>query len=154
MPKAKKDIDKEVMYQKIIPSAMRNGSDVETAMSGLGPVGTVPAAAAPKEPVSPSTKPSAVQPQKTEEQSAVVNIMEKLVEDKIDRAIEKFRCCTCEKCRSDITAIALNKLSPKYVVADPTIMEEACLDPQANAQAATAIVQAILVVKANPKHEL
>ena len=43
------------------------------------------------------------------------NIMENLVEDEFERAKGSLNCCTCEACRNDIIAYALNQLPPKYV---------------------------------------
>ena len=43
------------------------------------------------------------------------NIMEDLVEEEFARAAETLGCCTCEDCRQDIIAYALNQLPPKYV---------------------------------------
>lgn len=44
------------------------------------------------------------------------NIMEMLVEEEFDRAKHSLDCCTCDECRNDIIAFALNQLPPKYVV--------------------------------------
>lgn len=44
------------------------------------------------------------------------NAMEALVEDTFDKIQDKLDCCTCEQCRNDIIAYALNQLPPKYVV--------------------------------------
>ena len=45
-----------------------------------------------------------------------INIVEKLVWDKMDEVLEhKPEMCNCNKCKSDIAAYALNKLHPRYV---------------------------------------
>lgn len=44
------------------------------------------------------------------------NAMESLVEEAYDKLRDKLDCCTCEQCRNDIIAYALNQLPPKYVV--------------------------------------
>ena len=44
------------------------------------------------------------------------NMMENLVEDEYGRAASSLGCSTCDICRSDIIAYALNLLPPKYVV--------------------------------------
>ncbi len=46
---------------------------------------------------------------------AVYNVMEELVNNKIQEMLPDTDCCTCEKCLDDARALALNKLSPKYV---------------------------------------
>lgn len=81
-----------------------------------------------------------------------VNVMELLIENKIEEAMSKFRCCNCATCRQDITAYALNKLTPRYIVQDAALVTQALQDPELNSQVTTALVQAILKIKANPKH--
>lgn len=82
----------------------------------------------------------------------LVNIMELLVNERIDAALEKFRCCTCDKCKKDVTAITLNKLVPCYIVSsDETKRTDA--ESKFAGQVATGLVQAILTVKARPTHE-
>ncbi|MEG1699540.1 MAG: late competence development ComFB family protein, partial [Oscillospiraceae bacterium] len=80
-----------------------------------------------------------------------VNIMEILLESRLDAAMDKFRCCNCDKCRKDIIAITLNKLPPYYITTqDPEKMADA--ESKYAGQVATALVQAILIVKSHPSH--
>ena len=44
------------------------------------------------------------------------NIMEDLVEEFYDDIKGKHPCCTCNQCRGDIIAYALNQLQPQYAV--------------------------------------
>lgn len=46
---------------------------------------------------------------------AILNVMEELVNNKIQEMLPDTDCCTCEKCLDDVRALALNKLAPKYV---------------------------------------
>lgn len=46
------------------------------------------------------------------------NAMESLVEETFDKIRDKLDCCTCDICRNDIIAYALNQIPPKYVVSD------------------------------------
>lgn len=46
---------------------------------------------------------------------AIVNIMEGIVEEKIEKLIEETDYCKCEDCRHDMMAFALNMLQPRYV---------------------------------------
>ena len=48
----------------------------------------------------------------------IVNVMEQLVEAKLDELLPKSKCCKCDKCIDDIKAIALNRLPAKYVSTD------------------------------------
>ena len=48
----------------------------------------------------------------------LVNVMERLVDDKLDDYIKKFDVCTCPRCRVDVKALALSHMEAKYVVLD------------------------------------
>jgi len=46
---------------------------------------------------------------------AIINVMEKIVDTKIEAYIPTSGCCGCEVCIDDIKCIALNQLPSKYV---------------------------------------
>ena len=46
------------------------------------------------------------------------NIMEQMVDAKLDELLPKSNCCKCQKCIDDIRALALNRLPAKYVSTD------------------------------------
>ncbi|MCI7760414.1 MAG: late competence development ComFB family protein [[Eubacterium] saphenum] len=46
---------------------------------------------------------------------ALVNVMEKVVDDRLEEMLRAENCCKCERCLEDMKAIALNKLPAKYV---------------------------------------
>lgn len=46
------------------------------------------------------------------------NVMERVVEERLDEMLKSYDCCKCERCRADIVALALNNLPPRYVVTD------------------------------------
>lgn len=46
---------------------------------------------------------------------ALINVMEKLVDDKIKEMLKGEKCCKCEQCVEDMKAKALNQLPAKYV---------------------------------------
>ncbi len=83
----------------------------------------------------------------------LVNLMEAFVEKRLDAAMKKFKCCTCERCRKDVLAFTLNKLPPLYVIEDDPDIRD-LHERERAAQVATALVQAILAVKAHPSHEI
>ena len=201
MARSKKDIDRELMYKKILPTAMAAESspdktvsnksmeelfpaDITTAtleVSIQKPVEVVfssPLAAAeaylqkqpePKTeatmPVQPEAQDFVSPPPAQEEvrqaiaqtpapatEPLLVNLMEAFVEKRLDAALKKFKCCACERCRKDVLAIALNKLPPLYVIEDDPDIRD-LHERERAAQVATALVQAILTVKARPPHE-
>lgn len=82
------------------------------------------------------------------------NIMEDVVEKKLEEIVETLGCCTCEKCRLDIASYALNRLPPKYVV---TLQGELLckLDTeeyQFEMDVVSLIVQAAQIIKQHPHH--
>lgn len=81
----------------------------------------------------------------------LVNLMLYFVEHRIDEVIETCDACRCEKCRMDMMALALNKLPSKYVVT----VHDQLIDltfRKSGAEILTALTQAVLLVKENPKH--
>lgn len=48
--------------------------------------------------------------------SCYVNVMEALVEEKASKYINMFGVCACDRCVSDVKALALSNLPPKYAV--------------------------------------
>lgn len=82
------------------------------------------------------------------------NIMEDIVENKMNQMQPTLGCCTCERCRSDIVAYALNQLPPKYVA---TAKGEAyskvyTLSVQHDADVMAAITQGAKLVEKHPRH--
>lgn len=78
----------------------------------------------------------------------VIHTINKILKDKDD-------ICTCEKCKLDIAAIALNNLKPKYVVTEKGELfgKAYTLDYQFDADLIREIVKAIEIVGAKPHHE-
>lgn len=146
MTKDKREIDKEIMFNKIMPSSLRSDS----------------AAAKPPLSVQETTteQPGAANSQlfgdggvnlQNQQKPILVNIMEYLVIDRLDAVFDKFNCCKCDKCKKDVAAIALNKLPPKYVVTDPDKIPE-LVAKENGSDASTALIQGILKVRAHPRH--
>jgi len=59
-------------------------------------------------------------PQETEENNVpeifCLNVMQTIVEEKVDKYIKMFGLCNCPRCRVDVIALTLSNLPPKYVV--------------------------------------
>ena len=49
----------------------------------------------------------------------LINVMEILVADKLERYVKLFGLCNCPRCLADTTALALSRLPAKYVVLPP-----------------------------------
>ena len=67
---------------------------------------------------------------------------------------DRENVCKCEKCLSDIAAIALNRLPPHYVVSEKGEVYSKVLNMsiQFEADVTTAILEAIEKVSKNPRH--
>lgn len=85
----------------------------------------------------------------------IKNVMETLVDQKIDHVIELLKGCSCPRCRLDVTAWALNQLPAKYVVTKKgeLFAKAATLNLQYDTDILTALTQAVELVKANPRHD-
>ncbi|MBR1664465.1 MAG: late competence development ComFB family protein [Ruminococcus sp.] len=81
----------------------------------------------------------------------VINIHERMVGKRIEAALKKFGCCSCTLCRNDALAMALNTVSPKYIVTTEADVEQ-LLKGEDPGEVTQAISKAILHVKANPRH--
>ena len=82
----------------------------------------------------------------------MINLMEYLVDQRVDDVLAKFNCCNCKKCRQDVIALTLNKLPPKYLVIDKNQPPDFS-QHKAVAEILTALIQSVLTVRANPRHD-
>lgn len=166
MAKTRKEIDKELMFNKIMPSArIAPQQEPETSAEGAQAEDTpVLSTGTVQDELQQTTLPPAMAigvkrsvintdkevRLKETEPACLINLMEHMVAEKLDAAFDKFHCCKCDKCKKDAAAIALNKLPPRYVVSDKlSLLLE---DRQTNSEVTTAIIQGILIVKAHPRH--
>ena len=85
------------------------------------------------------------------------NFSEIEVNTLLGKILSKYdNICKCEKCKLDISAVALNSLSTKYTVSEQgeiytTALSE--VDKQETINVTTAIIKAIEIVSKNPKHD-
>lgn len=85
------------------------------------------------------------------------NLMENVVFNAIDSIQKDMEgICKCEKCRFDIAAIALNSLTPKYVVTEKGYLYAKAnnMNYQFNTDVIAAVTKAIEIVGKNPQHDL
>lgn len=87
---------------------------------------------------------------------ALINVMEQVVEEKLENLLKERDCCKCERCIEDMKAMALNRLPAKYVSTyngelfsklDSTIRQN-------SVDINVAITNAIDIVSARPSHEV
>lgn len=85
----------------------------------------------------------------------VKNYMEDVIDQYLPTVLQNYpNLCYCPRCSTDIKALALNHLPPKYVATDigevyTRVNELSC---QFEADALKAIVDAIQVVATKPRH--
>lgn len=85
----------------------------------------------------------------------VQNYMEACVEDFLEDILKNYpEICSCEMCKSDIAAYALNRLPPKYTTTykGEVYTRSSVLDSQYRTDVLSALVKGIKSVKKNPRH--
>jgi len=85
----------------------------------------------------------------------LVNVTEFVVNGMVNDLMQKEGMCTCDQCRLDVIAIALNNLPPKYVVTGHGKAIEAYrLQGQLQNKVVMyqALLQAAQLVKEKPRH--
>ncbi len=60
--------------------------------------------------------PAPVEEGEAEDEFVTVNVMERLVKERVPKYIQQFHICGCRRCLADVTALALTGLPAKYVV--------------------------------------
>ena len=90
-----------------------------------------------------------------DEQYHLRNVSEDLVEMHLDACITKSDMCTCDRCRADVKAFALNILPPHYVVTDfgDALTRAQALSIQFSVDILTAIMKGVVAVKNGPRHD-
>lgn len=142
MARSKKDLDKDMMFRKIMPALADN------------PFSNVSQAPNPAKKKISEDEISILRAKlfsHSGEIEPVINVMEELVLNHLDSTIQKFNACHCDRCRQDIAAISLNLLPPKYVVADRAHIEEIKASI-AKSEVLNALVKAVLQVRSHPRH--
>ena len=81
-------------------------------------------------------------------------MMEDLLEERLNEIYPTLGCCTCDICRADILAFALNRLPTKYVVypIGEVYSKLYVLKLQHDADIVAALTQAAQMVTENPRH--
>ena len=84
----------------------------------------------------------------------VANIMEEIVEAKLDIFLAQVDMCKCDMCRADVLALALNRLPPKYVVSTSgdVYSRLQTTTTQMMAEITVALTSAVEMVSRRPRH--
>ncbi len=145
MAKSKKDLDKDLMFKKILPSLIDNPFSANAAL------GTYAEPEEPAEAVLRNQLFGRSLEACDNKTIATVNIMESLVLRHLDSAIQRFNACKCDRCRCDVAALALNHLPPKYVVTSPGRIA-ACESEVPLNLVMDALIKAVIQVRSKPRH--
>lgn len=85
----------------------------------------------------------------------LVNVMEIQVQETLDDILKKNPAiCRCARCRFDMAAISLNKLSPAYVVTaeGEVLLRASSLRQQNKVDVIRAVTEAVNIVGKKPHH--
>lgn len=112
---------------------------------------------APRPEASPEKKDGASAPPKPSRQveTDIVNVMQILVSENLDRYVNMFQLCRCSRCLADVQALALTNLPAKYVVMDHGKLSS-MLGYYRHRYATPVMIEltkACNVVKQNPHHD-
>lgn len=143
MAKSKKELDKDLMFSKIMPAL--EGNPFRAITSSDIPSGDDAISALRDKIFARSTdfsEPDSV---------ATINIMENMVLRNVDTVMQRFNVCGCDRCRCDICACALNQLPTKYIVAkkEKILKAESEIDQKA---VIDALIKAVIQVRSHPRH--
>jgi competence protein ComFB len=86
----------------------------------------------------------------------VINLMESVVEMVLEKQIDFLQMnCTCDQCKNDVLALALNALPTRYVstMRGHTIQRAKLMDEQTLADVLREISKAAVIVSAKPSHD-
>ncbi len=82
----------------------------------------------------------------------LINVAETVLFSILDKTIEEYDACGCERCRLDIAAIALNNLPPSYVVSTEGEVVKS-IAPQLKADVRRQLDLALKKVSGQPHHQ-
>lgn len=85
----------------------------------------------------------------------VINVVEIIANEKVVDVMGRMEMCTCDRCISDVLAIALNSLPTMYVTSDAgkQYIQLNTYKKQFETDVSFALMKACLVVKESPKHD-
>lgn len=83
-----------------------------------------------------------------------LNVMEEVVNSKVEEYMQKFDVCTCKHCVADVKALALTHLPSKYIVVEPPAVSPLLnfYSSRFSQQVIVELTKACSIVKENPHH--
>ena len=147
MAKSKKELDKDLMFSKIMPALDSNPFYSDPSASDQPEAEESPNSLSALRDKIFARSTSFVETETT----ATLNVMENLVLKYVDSVIQRFNVCSCDRCRRDICAYALNILPPRYAVVQPSKIERVEVEIPKKI-IIDALIKAAIQVRANPRH--
>ncbi|NYB72576.1 late competence development ComFB family protein [Sedimentibacter hydroxybenzoicus DSM 7310] len=149
MAKIKKTFDRELMYNKIMPTNLKRDEIEQNEANESATIVTENDNST--EVIFQNKELNLIRDEKNE--VILYNVTEKLVLDKLEATLKKMNCCRCDRCKEDIVAIALNNLKPKYIVANKDNIKEKIYEyDEMGREVTTEVIKAVLKVRKNPRH--
>lgn len=146
MAKSKKELDKDLMFSKIMP-ALNSNPFSSDASSDQPEAETSPDSLSALRDKIFARSPSFFEP----EAISTINVMESLVLKNVDAVIQRFNVCSCDRCRCDICACALNNLPSRYAVVQSSRIGLVEAEIPKNV-IIDALIKAAIQVRSNPHH--
>ncbi len=146
MAKTNKELDKDLMFSKIMPALKSNPFSTMSPAVGQLTETSDDAISALRDKI------FARSGDFIESDSiATINVMENLVLRNVDIVMQRFNVCGCDRCRCDICACALNQLPPRYIVAkkEKILKAESEIDQKSIMDA---LIKAVIQVRSHPRH--
>ena len=107
MAKSKKELDKDLVFSKIMPPLSGNPFSTMSPVPGSNE-SSGDAVSALRDKIFARSSDFV-----ESDTTATINVMENLVLRNVDTVMQRFNVCGCDRCRCDICACALNQLPPK-----------------------------------------
>lgn len=83
-----------------------------------------------------------------------INIISELVQENLPIVLERFRCCSCEICKAELTVAALNQIPPQYAyVTNKSFDEVNSLKGKYKGSVINVLVKLVINIKSNPIHK-
>ena len=146
MAKSKKELDKDLLFSKIMPALDSNPFCSDSSADSPDAEASPNSLSALRDKI--FARSSSFQESET---IATINVMENLVLKYVDSVIQRFNVCSCDRCRRDICAYALNVLPPRYAVVATSKIERVEAEIP-NKLIMDALIKAAIQVRANPRH--
>lgn len=82
----------------------------------------------------------------------LINVMEERVMRAINDTLPQLGCCTCDRCKADVAAYTLSRVTPNYVLFQEEAPAAGSDETEDDTEILQIIVQAADIISANPNH--